>query len=232
VLGESQFNCHVRPASARFRRAPPGAFQPLANCTLAACALADVLRPRHASSHPGWPRRLSENAREVLARCDVLRDAPSLHGGAVYTLRRRPFTGEEYTGGGPYAVGFPDGCLHLPCDPGGPYAVVRDLAVPAWSDIADNFPAPTAGALAPLFRPGWQPQSGRLFLWRGEPGAGKTHAVQALIRAWRDWCSAHVILDPERFFGSETSYMLEVLVAKGHSDDDAASARPQWRLLI
>ena len=33
--------------------------------------------------------------------------------------------------------------------------------------------------------------NGALLLWHGEPGTGKTHALRALVRSWRDWCSAH-----------------------------------------
>ena len=97
--------------------APLHPLRPLADCTAAAGTLAEVLRPTpRARSYSGPPRPLGETARDVLACCGVLREAPSLHGGAVYTLRRCPFTGEEHVGGGAYAVAFLDGGLYIRCD--------------------------------------------------------------------------------------------------------------------
>jgi len=54
--------------------------------------------------------------------CEISMDAgecgtsPSLQGGAVYTLRVCPFTGEAHSGGGPYAVTFPDGGAFFVCE--------------------------------------------------------------------------------------------------------------------
>lgn len=95
---------------------PLGELLPIAECTAAACALLEALRPSQTSAYSGPPRPLVADGREVLARCEVVREVPSLHGGAVYTLRRCPFTGEEHDGGGPFAVAFPDGGLHVRCD--------------------------------------------------------------------------------------------------------------------
>ncbi|MBX3026964.1 hypothetical protein KF840_18820 [bacterium] len=97
--------------------APLGELRPLADCTAAACTLAAVLRPpRPAPAYTGPPRPLGETASEVLARCDTVRERPSIHGGTVYTLRRCPWTGEEHDGGGPYAIAFPDGALRVCCE--------------------------------------------------------------------------------------------------------------------
>ena len=96
--------------------APLVELRPLADCTAAACALAEVLRPPRASAYTGPARPLGDGAREVLARCETIRERPSVHGGMVYALRRCPWTGEEHDGGGPYAVAYPDGGLHVRCD--------------------------------------------------------------------------------------------------------------------
>jgi hypothetical protein len=68
--------------------------------------------------------------------------------------------------------------------------------------------------------------AGRLILWHGEPGTGKTHALRALAWEWRKWCSFHYITDPEVFFGANPKYMLDVLL------DDERDEGPAWRLLI
>ena len=67
-------------------------------------------------------------------------------------------------------------------------------------------------------------QAGRLILWHGVPGTGKTHALRALAWEWRRWCDFHYVTDPEELFGSP-KYMLDVLLDE--DDDDSG-----WRLLI
>jgi hypothetical protein len=73
--------------------------------------------------------------------------------------------------------------------------------------------------------------SGRLLLWHGDPGTGKTHAVRALGWEWRDWCDLVYVTDPEAFFGGGPSYMLRVLL-EGEEDQDDEDGDPRWRLLV
>ena len=70
------------------------------------------------------------------------------------------------------------------------------------------------------FEPG---VGGRLILWHGEPGTGKTYALRALGWEWRSWCDLHYITDPETFFGSSPAYMLDVLLDDDDDDDDRAA---------
>jgi hypothetical protein len=118
---------------------------------------------------------------------------------------------------------------------GSPEPATRDLIAPRWDEIERNYPVATTAALVPLLVDTWRPHAGRLLLWHGDPGTGKTHAVRALTRAWKDWCSFHVVLDPEKFFGSEAQYMVNVLLRPDDDDDkDRGGKRgaPRWRLLI
>lgn len=102
----------------------------------------------------------------------------------------------------------------------------RTIDVPAWEEIAHNYPESVASALSDLmeYRFG-EDESGGLMLWHGPPGTGKTYALRALGWAWRTWCSCHYVTDPESFFG-RPKYMLDVLL----DDDDDEEDR--WRLLI
>jgi hypothetical protein len=109
-----------------------------------------------------------------------------------------------------------------------PDSVRRDLETPAWADIRRNYAAPTAAALQPVFEPAWRPSDGRLLLWHGEPGTGKTYAVRALMRAWQPWCDAHVVIDPEQFFG-KPDYMFNVLLEGSEKDGRRGS---RWQLLV
>jgi hypothetical protein len=104
----------------------------------------------------------------------------------------------------------------------------RRIAAPSWSEIASNYAHDSGLAVAKLMT-ARVPEAGRLVLWHGEPGTGKTHALRALGRAWTDWCSTHFITDPEAFLGSGTSYLLDVLTS-GDGRDAAENAR--WKLVV
>ena len=84
-----------------------------------------------------------------------------------------------------------------------------------------NYAAATAQRLGALMEMR-EPERGRLLLWHGAPGTGKTHALRALARAWRDWCSVHCVLDPEALLSPDPNYLLDVLA----SDEDG------WRLIV
>ena len=100
----------------------------------------------------------------------------------------------------------------------------RSIAVPTWSEIAGNYPAAVSRALGSLVGRRFGEQAGRLILWHGVPGTGKTHALRALAWEWRRWCDFHYVTDPEELFG-RPKYMLDVLLDE--DDDDSG-----WRLLI
>jgi hypothetical protein len=106
----------------------------------------------------------------------------------------------------------------------GGYDVRRPITVPEWPEVARNYPAAVRPAMADLLA-ARRPGGGALILWHGPPGTGKTHAVQALAGAWRDWCSVHCVTDPEALLQS-TPYLMDVL---NHplGDDERA-----WRLLV
>lgn len=75
---------------------------------------------------------------------------------------------------------------------------------------------------------------GRLILWHDAAGTGKTWALRALGREWRDWCDLQYVTDPERLLGGDGSYMMDLLLGSEEadwiSDQDDDSSR--WRLLV
>lgn len=99
----------------------------------------------------------------------------------------------------------------------------RKFQTPPWEGIARNYPAGTARQIADLRKAGTPTGTGRLLLWHGPPGTGKTRAVLALLHAWRHWCAADIVTDPERMFG-DAGYLVEVLAQSPRN-------RP-WRLIV
>jgi ATPase family associated with various cellular activities (AAA) len=100
----------------------------------------------------------------------------------------------------------------------------REIEAPRFRAIASNYPTVVRRQLERLFDV-TTPSRGRLILWRGAPGTGKSHALRALVRAWADWCSAHFIMDPDELLGRGGAYMLDLL-SEEEDDED------RWRLLI
>jgi Domain of unknown function (DUF5925)/ATPase family associated with various cellular activities (AAA) len=111
--------------------------------------------------------------------------------------------------------------------------VTRRITVPSWTTVRDNYNAQTRDHVSALIERAPVDTSGKLILWHGLPGTGKTWALRALLREWRTWASGHYILDPERFFGQSATYMMSVLMDDdGDSDDLHAASKDRWRLLV
>lgn len=126
----------------------------------------------------------------------------------------------------------------------GPEPRWRRLHLPRFTAVEENYPVSVRSSLAELFS--WRSGEGlpgRLALWHGSPGTGKTWALRALGREWSDWCDLHCITDPERLLGGDTSYMLAVLASRSEPleadldeivDETETTREPEdrWRLLV
>lgn len=110
----------------------------------------------------------------------------------------------------------------------GPEREEKELDVPAWSAIRDNYGAATATAIDKLLTQFKPAAGGRLILWQGKPGTGKTFAIRALAWEWREWCRFEYVLDPENLFGARADYLARLLIDGNAGERSAA----RWRMLV
>ncbi|MHB1459384.1 MAG: DUF5925 domain-containing protein [Thermoleophilia bacterium] len=90
----------------------------------------------------------------------------------------------------------------------------RKIEAPFWDDIKDNYVDSTRCALDQLIGRSLDSKlAGKLVLWHGEPGTGKTYALRSWARSCRDQIDVNYIVDPEVFFGN-SSYMMELLARR------------------
>jgi hypothetical protein len=107
-----------------------------------------------------------------------------------------------------------------------------DLILPTWEEIGSNYPEPTRSQLTRLMAfgpPSNNSSEGKLIVFHGPPGCGKTFAIRALFRSWCEWCAPELLMDPESAFG-ETRYLIQLLRSTPHQEPE--SPERFWRLIV
>ncbi len=115
---------------------------------------------------------------------------------------------------------------------GSPNSSTRVVKTKPWSSIEANYAPATRRGLTELmaFTPGPDPDNvGKLIVWHGPPGTGKTSALRTLIHEWRSWAEPELLVDAESVF-SDPSYLFEVMGRTPYRDEQPR--RDLWRVLI
>jgi len=112
----------------------------------------------------------------------------------------------------------------------------REFELPTWSDIRRNYPEHVRARLDEVMQVREPQAGGRLLVWYGEPGTGKTNAIRALARAWAPWCHVHYVAEPERFFNSAASIERVITSQFWRRDvadiDTKRGNSPTWKLIV
>lgn len=94
----------------------------------------------------------------------------------------------------------------------------------AWSDSSVNYPPSMRASLDGLVALRSAPSGGRMMVFHGPPGTGKTRFVQSLASEWSEWCDFDYIVDPDEMF-KHALYLNAVLL---DGDNDPG----RWRLIV
>ena len=109
---------------------------------------------------------------------------------------------------------------------------IKTIETPSWTEINQNYPLKIRDDLTSLVNLNPENLSGgKLILWRGLPGTGKTWAIRSLTNTWKNWCTPHYIIDMENFLGSSVNYMLGMISkinSNAEEDDDDLVIDPVW----
>jgi hypothetical protein len=105
---------------------------------------------------------------------------------------------------------------------------------PSWTDISKNYPESVREKLAFLhdLQKPWE--SGRLLLWWGPPGTGKTYAIRSLMMAWREEFDLVVVTDPEKLAAMPEYYFSIASSTRNDPEDFSISieAKRKRKLFI
>jgi hypothetical protein len=156
-------------------------------------------------------------------------DAKEIADEAVICLKSHLFENKE-----------PDG-VYVDSTYQAPHGVARHtefIQCPEWSEIRENYTDSTFNGVSRLIEMEKPWERGRLIIFHGPPGTGKTYVLRALLMKWRDRFDPLLITDPERM-AANPAYYYEVASAsmrrpRRHVEDDEEEQveRPKRKLYI
>lgn len=123
----------------------------------------------------------------------------------------------------------------------GPVSVSRNIDAPKWEEVQENYSRSTQDSVEKLMIDFPPTNGGKIILFHGPPGTGKTYALRALVREWKNIINACYILDPETLFGGSPGYLTQMIFSNLRDEEDEddeflmevpQSDKNKWNLLI
>jgi hypothetical protein len=110
------------------------------------------------------------------------------------------------------------------------------IRCPTWAEIRENYPEPARSRLERVIGVKEPWRRGRLMIWHGPPGTGKTYGLRSLLVAWRDRFDFLFVTDPEKL-SATPSYYYEIVAPEPRSirsfaRDGDQNDDPRKRLLF
>lgn len=123
----------------------------------------------------------------------------------------------------------------------GAESITRQIEAEDWAEVEENYTKTARTGIERLMTMTPPFEGGRIVLWHGPPGTGKSHAIRALVKQWEPWCDANYIVDPEVVFARAATLMDLLLGHHGYGrvkagtwpdDTFVLHGQDRWRLFI
>jgi hypothetical protein len=111
--------------------------------------------------------------------------------------------------------------------PSGAGRTRRFIASRPWDSVSRNYSADVASTLGKLMKTEPTAVDGRIALFYGVPGTGKTSFLRALAHTWGNWASLEYIVDPEHFLNNGT-YISTVMLDQSVYN---TAQKDKWRII-
>lgn len=114
------------------------------------------------------------------------------------------------------------------------------LRCPTWAELQENYPWTCRNELGRTIQMNKPWADGRLMIWHGQPGTGKTFAIRSLLMAWRERFNFVIVTDPEKMLANPAYYyeissapnMNSVPGAQPQDDEDDESSDSKKKRLL